>query len=161
MSEQEYLKQRIESALQSLDFASAGEVNILLERPKNPDHGDFATNVAMQLASRLKRNPRDIADELLEALQLDSKIVAKAEVAGAGFINFRLGTDILENVLEKIIATGDKFGCSDWGNKKKVQFEFVSANPTGPLNVVSARAATVGDVLVNVFNAVGFDTSRE
>jgi len=161
MSEQEYLKRALSKALKSKGCASKGELEITLERPKNPEHGDFATNVAMLLASKLKRNPREIAAELLEELDLDSKVVSKAEIAGAGFINFYLEIKYLGESLNSVIKGRDKFGCSDWGARKKVQIEFVSANPTGPLNVVSARAATVGDVLVNLFNAVGFDAKRE
>lgn len=161
MSEQEYLIITLSKALESKGFASSGELEITLERPKNPEHGDFATNVAMLLASKLKRNPREIAAELLEELDLDSKVVSKAEIAGAGFINFHLENQYLGESLNTILKATDKFGCSDWGAQKKVQIEFVSANPTGPLNVVSARAATVGDVLVNLFNAVGFDAKKE
>ena len=161
MSEQEYLKTKLSKALESKGFACSGEFEITLERPKNPEHGDFATNVAMLLASKLKRSPREIAAELLDELDLDSKIVSKAEIAGAGFINFHLENQYLGESLTTILKELDKFGCSDWGARKKVQIEFVSANPTGPLNVVNARAATVGDVLVNLFNAVGFDAKRE
>ena len=161
MSEQEYLLITLSKALESKGFASSGELEITLERPKNPEHGDFATNVAMLLASKLKRNPREIAAELLEELDLDSKVVSKTEIAGAGFINFHLENQYLGESLNTILKDPDKFGCSDWGARKNVQIEFVSANPTGPLNVVSARAATVGDVLVSLFIAVGFDAKRE
>jgi len=161
MSEQEYLKTRLWKALESKGFACSGEFEITLERPKNLEHGDFASNVAMLLASKLKRNPREIATELLEELDLDSKVVSKAEIAGAGFINFHLENQYLGESLNTILKDPDEFGCSDWGARKNVQIEFVSANPTGPLNVVSARAATVGDVLVSLFIAVGFDAKRE
>lgn len=161
MSEREYLREAISKALSSKGFASVGEIEIVLERPRNPDHGDFATNIAMILASKLRRNPRQIATELLDELELDSKIVKKAEIAGGGFINFHLGSPVLGEALNTILKAGTKFGGCELGKGQKVQFEFVSANPTGPLNVVSARAATAGDVLVNLFNAVGFDTRRE
>jgi len=121
MSEQEYLKITLSKALESKGFASQGELEITLERPKNPEHGDFATNVAMLLASKLKRNPREIAAELLEELDLDSKVVSKTEIAGAGFINFHLQNQYLGESLNTIIKAADKFGCSDWGAQKKIR----------------------------------------
>ncbi len=119
MSEQEYLKTRLWKALESKGFACSGEFEITLERPKNLEHGDFASNVAMLLASKLKRNPREIATELLEELDLDSKVVSKAEIAGAGFINFHLENQYLGESLNTIIKAADKFGCSDWGAQKR------------------------------------------
>jgi len=161
MSGEEYLRKQITKALTAKGFATAGEVEILLERPKVAEHGDLATNVAMLLASKLRRNPRQIASELLAAMELDSQIIAKAEVAGGGFINFEFSHSFYRSAIQKILRAGKNFGRSSWGNQRKAQIEFVSANPTGPLNVVSARAATVGDVLANLFAAVGFETQRE
>jgi arginyl-tRNA synthetase len=161
MSGEEYLRKQITKALAAKGFTSPGEVEILLERPKVAEHGDLATNVAMLLASRLRRNPRQIASELLAAMELDSQIIAKAEVAGGGFINFEFSHSYYRSAVHDILKTGKNFGRCDWGNQRKVQIEFVSANPTGPLNVVSARAATMGDVLANLFAAVGFEIQRE
>jgi arginyl-tRNA synthetase len=161
MDGKEYLRTQIETALRTSKLADPQTAEILLERPKIAEHGDLATNVAMTLASTLRRNPREIAGELLEALQLDSKIIANAEMAGAGFINFRFTEDYYRQALLSILQAGSEFGGSEWGNGQKVQIEFVSANPTGPLNIVSARAAAVGDVLASIFNAVGFDCERE
>ncbi|MCG8605430.1 arginine--tRNA ligase [bacterium] len=161
MDGNEYLRAQIEKALQSSKLTDSHTVEILLERPKASEHGDLATNVAMNLASKLRRNPREIAGELLDKLQLDSEIVASAEIAGGGFINFRFTYDYYRQALPSILDVGTQFGRSEWGNRKKVQIEFVSANPTGPLNIVSARAAAVGDVLASLFNAVGFDCARE
>jgi len=161
MSGEEYLRKQIATALAAKGFATAGEVAILLERPKVVEHGDLATNVAMLLASKLRRNPRQIASELLAAMELDSQIIAKAEVAGGGFINFEFSNSYYRSAVQDILRAGKNFGRSAWGSKRKVQIEFVSANPTGPLNVVSARAATIGDVLANLFAAVGFETQRE
>lgn len=156
-----YLKQQILRALAATGLSSLDESEIILERPSHTEHGDLSTNVAMKLASKLRRNPREIASELLQNLQLDSEVVTKSEVAGAGFINFHLSLDYFRNALTELLKAGKDFGKSGWGKQQKVQFEFVSANPTGPLNVVSARAATVGDVLANLFRAVGFDTQTE
>lgn len=161
MTAEVYLKEKLSQAIHAKGVDISDEFSIVLERPKNPEHGDVATNVAMLLASKLRRNPRQIARDLLQELKLDPNIVEKAEVAGAGFINFYFGKKYYQNSLNEILKEGEKFGRSDTGQTQKVQFEFVSANPTGPLNVVSARAATVGDVLANVFNALGYDAYRE
>nr|NIR48132.1 arginine--tRNA ligase [candidate division KSB1 bacterium]NIR72608.1 arginine--tRNA ligase [candidate division KSB1 bacterium]NIS23662.1 arginine--tRNA ligase [candidate division KSB1 bacterium]NIT70872.1 arginine--tRNA ligase [candidate division KSB1 bacterium]NIU24304.1 arginine--tRNA ligase [candidate division KSB1 bacterium] len=157
----EYLKEKILDAFKESGVFPSNHVEILLERPKNPEHGDLSTNVAMQLASELRKNPRSIATALLEHLELDTDAVAKTEIAGAGFINFHLSTEYFRNALRSILESGKDFGKSEWGNHQKVQLEFVSANPTGPLNIVSARAATVGDVLARLFTAVGFDMRTE
>ncbi len=161
MKAEQYLKNQIARVLKEKNFDPDGTVEILLEKPRLEEHGDLSTNVALLLASRLKRKPREIAEEILTALSLEDSIVAKAEVAGAGFINFYLSEAYYRQALQDIFNEGENFGKSTWGNNVRVQIEFVSANPTGPLNVVSARAATVGDVLANLFNAVGFDTQRE
>ncbi|HEX9972479.1 MAG TPA: arginine--tRNA ligase [bacterium] len=134
---------------------------ITLERPKVESHGDLSTNIAMQLASVAKKNPRQIAQELTENLNFEPGIIEKVEIAGPGFINFYLGWDYYRQALKDINSASDRFGCSDWGNGIKVQVEFVSANPTGPLNVVSARAAAIGDVMVNLYAAVGYHADRE
>ncbi len=161
MRAEEYLKEQVEKALDSKGFSSSQIPEIILEKPKSAEHGDLATNIAMTLTSELRRPPREIAQEILEAMDLDSTIISKAEVAGGGFINFHLSEHYFREALKDIIEDGEKFGRSGWGNKKRVQIEFVSANPTGPLNVVSARAATVGDVLANLFDAVGFEVQKE
>ncbi|MFQ5604863.1 MAG: arginine--tRNA ligase [bacterium] len=158
---EKYLREQIAHALVKMGISEADEIGIILERPKMSDHGDLAANVAMLLASKLRRNPRDIANEIIQNLNLDSEIVKKVEVAGAGFINFYLCDKFSQNALTTILEQGANFGRNDWGKKKKVQFEFVSANPTGPLNVVSARAATIGDVLGNLYAAVGFEVEKE
>lgn len=161
MRAEDYLKKQILKVLDLKGLASGEKLDIVLEKPKSEEHGDLATNIAMTLAARLRRRPREIAEEILKALELEPKIVSKAEVAGAGFINFHLSEDYFREAVKDILRQGKEFGESTWGNKQRVQIEFVSANPTGPLNVVSARAATAGDVLANLFNAVGFDTQRE
>ncbi len=161
MTGTEYLSNRLTTALKKKDFAEPGEITIGLERPKFAEHGDLATNVAILLARKLKRNPREIATDIVQALELDPDVVTSAEIAGAGFINFRFGNGFYHNELRTILDAGSRFGQADWGNKKRVQIEFVSANPTGPLNIVSARAAAVGDVLANLLQAVDCDVERE
>ena len=136
---------------------------VTLERPKVAAHGDIATNVAMQLARTARRNPRELAQDIVDALmaQPEAKsLVASADVAGPGFINFRLTAAAQQAVLDAITQQGERFG---WlpAQDKKVMVEFVSANPTGPLHVGHARQAALGDSLCRIFEARGFDVTRE
>lgn len=133
---------------------------IVLERPKSAEHGDFATNLAMTLARTLKDNPRAIAARLIEALPA-SAYVAKTEIAGAGFINFFLSPAAKSAVVKQILAQGTHYGRSRAGQGRKVQVEFVSANPTGPLHVGHGRGAAVGDCLCRLLEAAGWDVTRE
>ena len=133
---------------------------IVLERPRQAGHGDYASNLALQLAKPLKRNPRDIAQALVRALPL-SPWLAKAEVAGAGFINLFLTPAAKQRVVHEILAQGQRYGRTNFGGSKKVQVEFVSANPTGPLHVGHGRGAAFGASLANVLDAAGFGVSRE
>lgn len=136
---------------------------IVLERPKVAAHGDLATNVAMQLAKPAKRNPRELAQAIVDALMADPvacKIVAAAELAGPGFINFRLTRATHQAVLPAISTQRESFGRSP-RKDQKVLVEFVSANPTGPLHVGHARQAALGDALCRLFDASGFEVNRE
>jgi arginyl-tRNA synthetase len=119
---------------------------IHIERPKQASHGDFACNLAMQLARSLKRNPRQLAQLLVSELPYSS-LIDKAEVAGAGFINFFVSPAAKLEVLRSILEQGQAFGHSTTGGKRKVLVEFVSANPTGPLHVGHGRGAAYGDSL--------------
>lgn len=132
----------------------------VLERPKNADHGDFATNLAMLLAKPLRRNPREIAQALVQALP-PSNFVTKTEIAGAGFINFFMASSAKAVVVKQIFDQGENFGRSQTGQGKKVMVEFVSANPTGPLHVGHGRGAAVGDCLCRLLDATGWDVTRE
>ncbi len=137
--------------------------SIVLERPKVAAHGDIATNVAMQLAKPAKRNPRELAQAIVEALMADPvarKVIESAELAGPGFINFRLTHAAHSAVLPAITLQGEAFGRAPRKNQK-VLVEFVSANPTGPLHVGHARQAALGDALCRLFDASGFEVSRE
>jgi arginyl-tRNA synthetase len=131
-----------------------------LERTRDRDHGDFASNVAMTLAKVAKRKPRDIAEDVLERLP-ESKLVADVGIAGPGFINFRLTPAAYHNVVQDALDQGDRFGCSALGGGRRVQVEFVSANPTGPLHVGHGRGAAYGATVANLLHAVGFDVQRE
>ncbi len=135
-------------------------LTILLERPKQAAHGDYACNVALQLAKALKRPPREIATRLTAALA-PTRELEKAEVAGAGFINLFLKLGHKQQVVNRILTAGSRFGRSALGQGKKVQVEFVSANPTGPLHVGHGRGAAYGASLANVLAAADFNVNRE
>ncbi|MES2181178.1 MAG: arginine--tRNA ligase [Pseudomonadota bacterium] len=136
------------------------ELNILLERPKSAEHGDFATNLALVLAKPLKQNPRAIATRIIENLPA-SDYIAKTEIAGAGFINFFLNAQSQQTVVKEILAAGANYGRNNIGNNQKVQVEFVSANPTGPLHVGHGRGAAIGDCLARLLDANGWNVTRE
>ena len=138
----------------------ATDTVITLERPKQIQHGDFSCNVAMQLAKALRAKPRDIAQKLLAALPA-SPLVEKAEIAGAGFINLFLTQAHKQSVVNQILTLGPAFGNSTSGTKQKIQVEFVSANPTGPLHVGHGRGAAYGACLANVLAATGHEVTRE
>ncbi|MDE0925966.1 MAG: arginine--tRNA ligase [Methylophilaceae bacterium] len=135
-------------------------INIILERPKSAAHGDFSCNLAMMLAKPLRQNPRVIAEQLINAIPQNNQI-AKIEVAGAGFINFYLAADAKHAVVKAILEAGDQYGQNQTGKGEKVQVEFVSANPTGPLHVGHGRGAAVGDCLSRLLAANGWDVTRE
>jgi arginyl-tRNA synthetase len=134
--------------------------SIVLDRPREARHGDYACNVALQLARELKRSPRELARTLVEALP-DTPFIEKAEVAGAGFINLFLTRSFKQGIVAEILTRGGRYGESALGGRKKVQVEFVSANPTGPLHVGHGRGAAFGASLANVLAASGFDVQRE
>ena len=139
---------------------TATDTPIHLERPRDPTHGDFATNLAMQLAKALKKNPREIASQLVAELPV-SVLVAKAEIAGAGFINFTLDTRAKIGVVGAVLYDGANYGRSSLGGGRKVQVEFVSANPTGPLHVGHGRGAAYGASLSGLLAFAGWDVTRE
>ena len=138
----------------------AGSIAVTLERPKQAQHGDFSCNIAMQLAKALRAKPRDIAQKLLASFPA-SPLIEKTEIAGAGFINLFLTCSYKQSIVTQILAARDNFGKSIIGENRKVQVEFVSANPTGPLHVGHGRGAAYGASLANVLTAAGYDVSRE
>lgn len=133
----------------------------MLERPREAAHGDLATNLAMQLARPLRKQPRAIAEAILRELDAPVGLVARAEIAGPGFINFWLADTALEAVLRRILAEGDSYGRSDVGDGRRVNVEFVSANPTGPLHVGHGRGAALGDAIARLLEATGHEVARE
>jgi len=142
--------------LEKNDFPS-----IEVESTKEDAHGDYATNLAMILASTLKMNPRKIAALIVENIEDSDNIIEKVEIAGPGFINFFMKDDIWATLLKEVDEKMDHYGESDLGKGKRVQVEFVSANPTGPLHIGHARGAVIGDVIANILTASGFSVSRE
>lgn len=136
------------------------EISIELARPKQVNHGDYSSNLAMQLARHLHKNPREIATILIDALP-DSPYLEKAEVAGNGFINLFLKVSAKQQFLSGVLQQGDRFGHNNMGKGKKIQIEFVSANPTGPLHVGHGRGAAYGASLANIMTANGYSVTRE
>ena len=161
MNPQEYIRNQIQSALAQLAIPVSDIKQLNLEKPKQEAYGDLATAIAMNLAKEQKRAPRKLAEQIVSRLNLDPLYVEKAEIAGPGFINFYLAKHCLQQSVSSIVQQGAEYGRSQWGQGRSIQLEFVSANPTGPLNIVSARAAAIGDVLANCFALCGFDARRE
>ncbi len=147
-------------ALKSQSNLDLDTLTIHLERPKNKTHGDFSSNLAMLLSKPLKQNPRAIAEQLIAQLP-DSEQIAKTEIAGAGFINFFLTDSAKQYVIQHILKSGPEYGRHQHGQGKKVQIEFVSANPTGPLHVGHGRGAAVGDCIARLLEANGWQVTRE
>jgi arginyl-tRNA synthetase len=142
-----------------LDAAVVPE-SVTVERPRNPEHGDYATNLALQIAKKVGVPPRDLAGWLASAL-VTTDDVAEADIAGPGFVNLRLATDAQAGVVREIIAAGDDYGRGDLLAGRVINLEFVSANPTGPLHIGGTRWAAVGDALGRVLSAQGGDVTRE
>ncbi|MBS3177633.1 MULTISPECIES: arginine--tRNA ligase [unclassified Pseudoclavibacter] len=153
----------VNAALAPLEGAAGitvPEADIVLERPRNRDHGDWASNVAMRLAKRVGTNPRELAASIVEQLVLDAQ-VASAEVAGPGFINITLDTATAGSLAKVIVDAGAAYGNGDSLADVKINLEFVSANPTGPIHMGGVRWAAVGDSLARVLIAAGADVTRE
>ena len=158
------LQALVEGALRALrdegELALETMPSVVVERARDPRHGDFATPVALSLGRVLRRKPREIAERLAQRLSETSRI-GQVEVAGPGFVNFRLSAATLQGVVREITAKGEAYGRSQRGAGRRVQVEFVSSNPTGPLHVGHGRNAAYGAVLANLLDAIGFDVQRE
>ena len=155
------LEQSIRRAIDAGVLPAVDIPPIELEATKDPGHGDFASNAALVLASPMRRNPREIARIVAEGVADAGGLLAKVEVAGPGFLNFFLHEVCWTGQLERVDREGDRFGCSNLGKGRRIQVEFVSANPTGPLHIGHARGAVVGDVMANILAAVGYEVFRE
>ncbi len=156
-------RQQVEAAvLEAVQeaFPEAGEVSVLIERPKNAGHGDFATHVALQLARGLGRKPREVAEAIVAKLPKQG-VIAKADIAGPGFINFTLAALSRFTVVPEVLARGGEFGRGTAGAGRKFMVEFVSANPTGPLHVGHGRQAALGDAISTLLEWQGYAVTRE
>lgn len=156
-----YLQQIITQALLDLGLSGDQIPDIKIETPKDPTHGDSATNVALLLPKILKRNPRNIAEELVSHLESDPGKIKSVEVAGPGFINFRYSVAYLYDELADILNMGNEFGKTETNKGVKSLVEFVSANPTGPLTVGHGRNAVLGDTVARLLEWTGADVQRE
>jgi len=158
----ERLKAEIKDSVVKAGLATEEQIpEVVLELPKEKAHGDYATNMAMQLARVAKKAPRMIAEEIVANFDKSKASIEKIEIAGPGFINFYMNNSYLTDLIPTILTAGEAYGETTVGNKQKVQVEFVSANPTGDLHLGHARGAAVGDSLSNILQKAGYDVSRE
>ena len=151
----------IEGCFADGTLASGTVPAIGVEKPAHPEHGDFSTNVAMQMAKAERKAPRAVAEIIVNKLAGSSDLIGSLEIAGPGFINFFIKDDAWRKTLAAIDQAGDAWGKSSIGAGKKVQVEFVSANPTGPLHIGHGRGAATGDAVASLLFAAGFDVQRE
>ena len=134
---------------------------IVIEIPKDKSHGDYSTNLAMQLTRLLKNNPRVIAEALQQNLDMEAAAIEHCEIAGPGFLNFKIKNTSLAQIIKTVLAQGDNFGHNETGNQERVNVEYVSANPTGDLHLGHARGAAWGDSITRLMKASGYDVTRE
>ena len=157
----EYLRKIIGQSLKQFDLSEDEIPEIQIEKPNQPEHGDAASNIAMNLASVLKMNPRKIAEQIVEGLEYEDHKLAAVEIAGPGFINFRYAENYLFDELQSILDQGAEFGKTDSHQGQQILVEFVSANPTGPLTVGHGRNAVLGDTIANLLEWTGAKVDRE
>ena len=155
------ITEAVKKACQKGDLPSSDLPDVSVEEPKIESHGDYSSNIAMIMASIQKMPPRKIAEIIISNLDDRTSILDKIEMAGPGFINFYIKTSAWHDILYAVHAEGSRFGASNIGNQEKVQLEFVSANPTGPLHVGHGRGAAVGDSLANILKFCGYDVQKE
>lgn len=154
-----YLREKVLSSLRALNVGDG--IDPTFEKPRQPEHGDITTNVALVLAKRLGKNPRQFAEDIVSHLTIDPTLVDRVEVAGPGFINFHFTDKFYLQQLQEVLRMGASFGKVDVGGGKKTQVEFVSANPTGPLTVGHGRNAVYGDTIANLLEWTNHDVTRE
>ncbi|MBN2570687.1 MAG: arginine--tRNA ligase [Ignavibacteriales bacterium] len=155
----EYLVEIFNRLSEKIDYLR--NIEILFSVPTQLGHGDYSTNIAMILSKQLKRSPTSIANEIVQKLQYDSKIIDKVEIAPPGFLNFYFKSDFINNIIKTILNENSNYGKSEKYKNKKALVEFVSANPTGPLTVGHGRNAVVGDTVANMLETVGYNVDRE
>ena len=156
------LKEALKKAIVKCNFVEDYEIDqITIEIPKEKSHGDYSTNIAMQLTRLLRKNPRMIAEQLIEAIDKEEANIDSIEIAGPGFINMFMKKDALTSIIKEVLAEKDDYGKSDAGKGIKYNVEFVSANPTGDLHLGHAKGAAVGDSICRIMSAAGYDVTRE
>jgi arginyl-tRNA synthetase len=157
------LKEYLYSAFKEVEnkISEIKEITITFDIPKSIEHGDLSSNAAMLLTKKMKKSPKVIALEIIDALDLDKSIVEKVEIAGPGFINFFFSKEYVTKIIKEILDKKENFGKSDKFKGKRANVEFVSANPTGPLTVGHGRNAVVGDTVANLLEWIGYDVERE
>lgn len=156
------LKNVLKKAIISRGFVEDyDQENIIIEIPRDKTHGDYSTNLAMQLTKLLKRNPREIATAIVEAIDKETANIEKIEIAGPGFINLFLAKDAMTSIIKEVLDEKENYGKSNYGNGIKYNVEFVSANPTGDLHLGHAKGAAVGDSICRIMEAAGYDVTRE
>jgi arginyl-tRNA synthetase len=151
----------VTDAVKSVYDITPEEGMVMIERPRDPKMGDYSTNIAMRLARALHKSPRDIAAGMTDAIQANLPEASAVEIAGAGFINFRISESAISGIINTAIQAGDDWGKNEEGKHEKVLVEYVSANPTGDLHCGHARGAAWGDALTRVMSASGYDVTRE
>ena len=159
MSAADQIRAELIRAARSL--GAPDDVDPLVERPRDPSHGDWATNLAMVLARPLKAKPREIAERLRDAIDRERAGVSKIDIAGPGFMNFSLDAGRIASGLRDIVAADEQYGRSTSGAGRVVNVEFVSANPTGPLHVGHGRQAALGDAISTLLEYTGWKVTRE
>lgn len=157
----EAIENAVKSAIENGDLPQADMPKFIIEKPADKKNGDFSSNIAMAGARAFHKAPRMIAEAIVKNFSLDSGYIDRCEIAGPGFINFYLSDKYYSDVLKDIVASGDSYGRSDYGEGKRILVEFVSANPTGPMHIGNARGGAIGDCLASVLDAAGYDVQRE
>ncbi len=155
------LEESVNSCIEKEVLKKTAIPSIEVEPPREGSHGDYASNIAMVFASSQREAPRRIAEHIVENINDSDRILDKIEIAGPGFINFFIRSNVWPTLLEEVDTLGDRYGKSNIGDGTRVQVEFVSANPTGPLHIGHARGAVIGDTIANILQASGFSVSRE
>ncbi|ARJ39475.1 arginine--tRNA ligase [Sporosarcina sp. P21c] len=159
---QHEIKEALHQAIEKAQLVESADIpDIKLESPRSKENGDYAANIAMQLTKLAKKPPRAIAESILEHLDTKNTAIDSIEIAGPGFLNIRLKTDSLGDIVKSVLDQGADYGRSDSGQQQKIQVEFVSANPTGDLHLGHARGASLGDSLCNILDKAGYDVARE
>ena len=157
----EAIENAVKSAIENGNLPQADIPKFIIEKPADKKNGDFSSNIAMAGARAFHGAPRMIAEAIVKNFSLDGGYIDRCEIAGPGFINFYLSDKYYSDVLKDIVASGDSYGRSDYGEGKRILVEFVSANPTGPMHIGNARGGAIGDCLASVLDAAGYDVQRE